>query len=528
MLKLTAKDLPNLIKAALDALKKHQEEIDMLNVYPVPDGDTGTNMVLTMKAVDDELRKSKSDTLEDVCKALVHGSLMGGRGNSGVILSQIIKGICEVLSSKEFITSTYLKEALENGARVAYRAIRKPVEGTMLTVIKDAAAASNNFDKETELDVFLEYILNEAKKSVIRTPELLPVLKEAGVVDAGGWGLAIMMSGALSFMRGEVESEELNDYNAPVLQLAEDISLEYRYCTEFILISDGIDISKFEEQLDSLGDSILVVGSETLTHVHIHTNEPGKVLEMATDRGSISEIKINNMQNESEQKVRQLAQDIGGIGLVAVANGAGIKKILVSLGVQGIVNGGQTMNPSASDILKIVEDTGASKTIILPNNKNIILAAQRVRELTDKEVGVVPTKSIPETFAALLAYNEDESFLSNIENMTDSLSSVKTGEITKAVRDSETPIGKIKKGDFIGLINYKIGVSGKSFIKTAADLLNKMIGDETEVVTLLSGEEVDEKDLDELQKIIEKNYPGVEVEVHEGGQALYPLIIGVE
>ncbi|MDO8885340.1 DAK2 domain-containing protein [Candidatus Oleimmundimicrobium sp.] len=525
---LTTKDLPNLIRASLSALKRHQEEINKLNVYPVPDGDTGTNMVLTMEAVCNELSKTKPDTMEKICKTITYGSLMGGRGNSGVILSQIIKGFCEILSSKEFVNSVFLAEALKNSVQVAYRAIRKPVEGTMLTVIKDTAAASKKFDKEVELDVFLEYILNEAKKSVMRTPELLPVLKEAGVVDAGGWGLAIMGSGILSAIKGEAEHEELTEFNVPVLQPTEEIFLEYQYCTEFILKSSGIELSKFEEQLAPLGDSLLVVGSETLTHVHIHTNEPGTVLSLATNKGSVSEIKINNMQEEAAIRTEKIMADTGKVGLVAVASGEGIKKILSSLGVQRIVNGGQTMNPSTADILKAVEDVNASKVIILPNNKNIIMAAQRVSELTKKEIGVVPTKSIPQALSALLAFEEEKPFALNVKNMMSSLSNVKTGEITKAIRNSKNSIGKIKKGDFIGLIDHEVNVSGKSFVKIATKLINNMLDDESEVVTLLFGEGVKEKDLEELSKIISKEYPDIEIEIHEGGQALYPLIIGVE
>ncbi len=528
MTELTASDLPNLIKASLSALRKHEEEINKLNVYPVPDGDTGTNMVFTMQAVCDELSKSECDTTENICKILTHGSLMGGRGNSGVILSQIIKGFCEILSTKEFIDSVSLAEAFENSVQVAYRAIRKPVEGTMLTVIKDAAAAAKKFDKEIELDIFLEYVLSEAKKSVMRTPELLPVLKESGVVDAGGWGLVLMGSGVLSSMRGETEHEELTEYNMPTLQHVEDISLEYQYCTEFLLKSTGIDISKFEEQLAPLGDSLLVVGSETLTRVHIHTNDLGTVLDLATNKGSVTGIKINNMQEESEERAEKIAEDTSGIGLVAVANGEGVKKILLSLGVQRIVNGGQTMNPSTADILKAVKDVNAAKVIILPNNKNVILAAQRVSELTKKEIGVVPTKSIPQAFSALLAFDKDNPLALNVENMSSLLFQVKTGEITKAVRDSKTPIGEVKKGDFIGLTNHKVSVSGKSFIKTATKLIDNMLDDESEVVTFLFGEGIQEKDLEKLSKIISKEHSDIEIEIHEGGQALYPLIIGVE
>jgi len=528
MLKLTVADFPNLIKSALNALQRHQEEINKLNVYPVPDGDTGTNMVLTMRSVYDELSKVKPNTMEDVCKALMHGSLMGGRGNSGVILSQIIKGVCEILSSKKYVTSIFLMEALENGTQVAYRAIRKPVEGTMLTVIKDAAAAAKEFDKEIELDIFLEYVLSEARKSVMRTPELLPVLKEAGVVDAGGWGLVVIGSGILSSIRGEIENEELTDYNAPILQSAKEISLEYQYCTEFILNGEEINIEEFEEELAPLGDSVLVVGSEKLAHVHIHTNDPGKVIQLATDKGSLAQVKINNMQEESERRVSQISESTSEVGLVAVANGEGIKKIMVSLGVQRIVNGGQTMNPSTADILKVVEDIKNSKVVILPNNKNIILAAQRVSELTKKEIGIVPSKSIPEAFTALLAFNKNESLFSNVKNMTDSLSEVKTGEITRAVRDSKTSCGKIKKGDFIGLTDHEVKVSDKSFIKTAKKLIDSMLDDESEVVTLLLGNGVEEKTLEKLSKIVLEKHPGIEIDTHKGGQALYPLIIGVE
>ncbi len=529
---ITAEDIPRLAEASLAALKAHREEIDRLNVFPVPDGDTGTNMVFTMQMVWEEISKCPTKTMEALTHAVTYGSLSGARGNSGVILSQIFRGFCEVIESSSELSSSLIVEALQNSAKVAYRAISKPVEGTMLTVIKDAAAAAGNLkERNAEIDVLLELVLQEARRSLARTPDLLPVLKEAGVVDAGGYGLVVLGEGVLAALRGERVAEvEVSPYLQP-LSVEEEVSLEYTYCTEFLLTSEGIDLKKMEKKLDPLGDSIMVVGTPELTRIHIHTNHPGRVLERATKLGSVSQIQINNMVEQAEERARTLARPKlkeEEIGLVAVASGGGIKQILSSLGAHKIVDGGQSMNPSAAELTKAIEELPCSRVMVLPNNKNVILTAHQAGRLTNKKLVVVPTRSIPEAFAALLAFDPSVSLEENAQLMEKNLSNVKTGEITRAIRDSKSKIGRIKKGNFIGFFDHELKMFGESLLEVTSRLVNVMIEEDDEVITLLVGSDVSKEEADELREIISEAHPDMEIELHGGGQPLYHLIVGVE
>lgn len=530
---LTPKDIPPMLEACLAMLKNHEPEINKLNVFPVPDGDTGTNMVLTMRSVNAEVGKVTSQTLEQLAKATAYGSLTGARGNSGVILSQIIRGVCEVIGTaeNEEITASILSSSLENGAKVAYKAIRKPVEGTILTVIREAAASVRKVGKDQEVEAVMETALNAARQALLKTPDLLPVLKEAGVVDAGGYGLVALMEGALSFLKGEEITEvETMAYSLPQV-LAEEESLEYTYCTEFLLKSDSIDIPDFEKELDPLGNSVMVVGSGGVIRIHVHTNSPGKVLEMATGLGSISQVQINNMVEQTEERTRRLTEETelrAKIGLVSVAAGEGIKEILKSLGVNRLVGGGQTMNPSAQEILSAIDDVPSSSVIVLPNNRNIILTAEQAATLTSKPVVVLPTKTMPEAFSALLVFNEGKSLEENAKAMEKAISQVKSGEVTIAVRDSKGMIGKIKKGDFIGITDHEIKASGSDLTGTAVKLVKSMINEHSERVMLLTGADVDADQSERLKKSIEKICHRCEVELHRGGQPLYHLIVSVE
>lgn len=530
----------SLLNESLSALKKHEDEINKLNVFPVPDGDTGTNMVHTVQSVLSEAAKVGNSSVKDLSQAIIYGSLMGARGNSGVILSQIIKGICEEIEKYDEISPQAIARALRNGSDVAYQAVKRPTEGTMLTVINDMATAAEKLSRNgtRPLDL-ISYVIEEGKKSVERTPFLLPVLREAGVVDAGGYGLVVIGQGLLSALKGE----RVNGGHGEILESANALSktvieenIEFAYCTEFILKSNGVDIKELESELDPLGGSILVVGIPTLTRIHIHTNDPGKVIQLSTAIGSISDVKINNIIEQSRARAeaikveseheKESTRNNSRVGIVAVANGDGVKDILLNLGVDRIVSGGQSMNPSTADILRAVNDLASNDVLILPNNKNIILSAQQVELLTEKNTAVIPTKSIPEAFAALLAYETESSFEENVKAMTAAFTSVKTGEVTYAVRDDKN--SGYEKNDFIGLYGGKIKTTGKDLITTTYDLVKDMLDGDDESLTILTGNQVSGGDIARLIRMIESDFPELELDIHRGGQPIYHFIIGIE
>ncbi|HCG99307.1 MAG TPA: hypothetical protein DE036_05785 [Actinobacteria bacterium] len=523
-------DIAYLVSASLAALVKYQDEINRLNVYPVPDGDTGTNMVLTMKTVRDETVKAGDASIAELARVITRGSLMGARGNSGVILSQIIRGICESIAKYEELNSDVIIEALDNGATTAYGAVKKPVEGTMLTVIKDMARAGRRLlGKNLHPADLLAYIIEEGKRSVERTPELLSILKESGVVDAGGYGLLIMAKGILSAQKGiKLENGIVDEKDRLTIV---DEGIEFTYCTEFILTSEGIDLDQVEIELEKFGDSVLVVGTPALTKIHVHTNDPGAVVQIATGLGAISEVQINNIIEQSKVRTESLKEEGAlvqeqGIGIIAVASGEGVKEILSNLGVHAIVDGGQSMNPSTADLVAAANKLRHAEVIILPNNKNIILAAQQVDGLTDKRVKVVATTSIPEAFGVMLAFDEEVSLDRNIEAMTIECDEVKTGEVTYAVRD--TKHGDVKKGEAIGLYDGDIKASGGDVLATTMELLEMMIDDESEVVTILAGDTIDADQIDRLTTMFEGRFPDIELDMHYGGQPVYYFLIGIE
>jgi len=527
---ISGSDVARLVDASLAALKRRQNEINRLNVFPVPDGDTGTNLVLTVQAMLEELTKTPDKSMSSVSKAVTFGSLMGARGNAGVILSQMVRGLFDAVGSSEIISASDIAGALQNAVTVAYQAVRKPVEGTMLTVLKDASSAAQSPAKRNlDIEVLLEKILVEANLSLDRTPSLLPVLKEAGVVDAGGYGLVVMGEGILASLKGQ-ELEELLGSYAPSGGGEEEISLEYKYCTEFLLKGNNIDTENLQSKLESLGNSVMVVGPPDLKRIHVHSNTPGKVLEIATGVGSLSRVRINNMEEQAEERARMLAfaGPKKNIGIVAVASGEGIKKILASLGVEKIVDGGQGMNPSTAEILEAVDEIPADEVLILPNNKNIVLAAQSAIKESKKKALVIPTSSFLEAFSALLAYDPEKSLSDNAVEMEDACSNVKTGEITLAVRDSKSKAKIIKKGDYIGLFDHEIKVAGKSLKKAAQELIDLMLDEDDETITLLSGYDVSINEANEVMTAIAEGHPDLEVELHAGGQPLYHLLIGIE
>lgn len=528
---LSSSNIISLLEASLKALRSSQEEIDRLNVFPVPDGDTGTNMVLTVEAAYVEAVNCRKSRTENLTTAISRGSLLGARGNSGVILSQIIKGVCEVLGARDAINAPLFIEALYNGASTAYGALKEPVEGTILTVVNDMAAQAKKFkDKNLDVITVIEAVQEEAWKSVERTPELLPVLKQAGVVDAGGYGLAVMGEGVLAVLKHE-ELAIKPVFNIPLAPEQGEVSLDYAYCTEFLLKGKDVDRPKLEDRLAALGDSVMVVGSDEVTKVHVHTNSPGNVLEITGSLGSMSQINIKNMVEQEKDWIKRVSEEkkrMEGVGIVAVARGEGIKKILTSLGVGKIVEGGQGKNPSSAELASAVNQISSTEVVVLPNNKNNILAAEKVKDLVEKPVEMIPTESIPQALSVLLEYDPESSLNTNTERMKKAIAKVKTGEITKSIRDSKFDNQQINKGDFIGIHNGKIEVVSDSIIETAVKLVAEMIDEEDEVITLLAGQEVSEELSQEIGETFCLRYPDLEVETHRGEQPVYHFFIGVE
>ncbi|MBT9171070.1 MAG: hypothetical protein DDT18_01433 [Actinobacteria bacterium] len=534
---LTAEDLVWMFKRGLENLKESEEYVNELNVFPVPDGDTGTNLVLTMQAVVDDIDSLDNLDMRTVAAAISQASLMGARGNSGVILSQIFRGICEVIQDKEAIDSQILGQALDRARDISYKAVMKPVEGTMLTVIKDVAGAASIYSNDSvDLVELLVQLVDEAERSVQETINLLPVLKEAGVVDAGGVGLLAILRGFLDVVRGEKElvRREKVGVLSRVSPTAEDVeeSLEYRYCTEFVIKGEKIDLDHLKEEVNRLGDCALVVGSPNTAKVHVHTNEPHAVLGCALKEGSLHNITINNMDDQASERAKKLAskevKEVKELGVLAVCSGEGLREIFLSLGADGIVNGGQTMNPSTKDILDTVEKVSARSIFILPNNKNIILTAEQAGKVSDKKMVVIPTKSIAQGISAILSFNQEMDVEENRKSMLEAMERVKSGEITFAIRDSESKIGKITRHDVIGICNGEIRAIGRDLVETSLDLIGSMVGEEDEILTIYKGEGSSDEDTELLADRIKKLYPHLEVELHEGGQPLYPYLFSLE
>lgn len=534
---------PTLVSAAASALKERAEEVNRLNVFPVPDGDTGTNMALTMDAVVAELTQLPANTdIATYCQGVTHASLMGARGNSGVILSQILRGVCEVVANSSADPSETIAAALERATAVAFQAVRKPVEGTMLTVLKDAGiAARAAVDEGAELDDVIDSTLQATVDSVRRTPELLPVLKENGVVDAGGFGLAILAEGLVAAVRGtDIDEDLLESMDSgavPALSVIPEDDWdddEYLYCTEFLLIGEDLDRGAIEQFVGEMGGSELVVGEESTLKIHVHTNDPGAVISHMTVRGEVAEVHINNMRQQTEARAESLRAEgpeerspAKPVGFVAVGVGEGIKEILTSLGVDFVVNGGQTMNPSTAELLEAVEAVPAEAVVVLPNNKNIQMAAQQLPDVSERPVAVIPTTSVPEAFAALLAFDPETPFDEVSEQMTAAAATVKTGEVTTAIKDSTWKEGAITEGQVIGIADHEIEVVGDDVVAVAIELAG-LLAPEGDTMTILGGEELDPDELERLADELARRHPELEVEHHVGGQPLYPVVLSVE
>lgn len=526
------------IAAAAATLHERRAEVDRLNVFPVPDGDTGTNMSLTMDAVLAELDALPDDAgLDAVCRAVSHGSLMGARGNSGVILSQVLRGLCETVAKADGIGPELVASSLARATEVAFQAVRKPVEGTMLTVLRDTAeAAARSAARGADLPSMSETIVAAAYDSVRRTPELLPILKETGVVDAGGLGLALLVEGFAAAFEGK-RPTAARSFAAPVkiTVTAEDdwSDTEHLYCTEFLMFSDRVDQATLEERVAGFGGSVLVVGGDDEFKIHVHTDDPGSVLAYATSLGEVAEVHINNMRRQTEARAaaieaqRASSAPAKPVGFVAVAAGEGLADILLSLGVDVVVSGGQTMNPSTAELLEAVRRVNAETVILLPDNRNIVLAAQQAAPLADRQVAVVPTTSVPEGFSAMLAFDPDATLDENVGAMTVAAESVRTGEVTVAIKDSRGKAGEVRAGQVIGISAHEIEVIGDDVEDVTLRLLDA-IAEDADTLTLLWGADLSDEQAAAIEASVRRRHPGLETESHRGGQPLYPVVLSVE
>jgi hypothetical protein len=538
---ITGQELREMFAAATAWLEKNASDIDELNVFPVPDGDTGTNMLLTMRSSIEEAYRAPDHSASGVAQALAKGALMGARGNSGVILSQIFRGMAEDMAEKEEITGPDLARALGKASKTAYKGLSNPTEGTILTVIKDAsnAAMKKSAGNGKDLITVMETTVSTAKESVANTPTLLPVLKEAGVVDAGGQGLYTILEGALQYLKGETEQMQFKKpqvitSSIPLtLRLPEMIAADevpYGYCTELMLKGEDLDPEKIKNRLIKKGESLIVVGDNTTIRVHIHTLDPGNIVHIATGLGTIHQVSIRNMDEQhrdfvAAQKERTTATDVATIAIVA---GEGLEEVFTSLGVTAIVHGGQTMNPSTKDILQAVEQAPSDKVIILPNNKNIILTAKQVKPLTKKVVEIIPTETIPQGIAALLAFDYDANLETNTNLMKQAIENVKTIEVTRAVRSTQIGGLKIKKKQIISLLDNELITVGDNAIEVVMDTLNKINPEKNEILTIYYGSDTALVEAEKTAATIREKYHKLQVEIIRGSQPHYNYIISIE
>jgi DAK2 domain fusion protein YloV len=542
---INGQDFRDMFAAATSWLEKSVSDIDALNVFPVPDGDTGTNMLLTMRSTIEEAYKVGDPSISSIAQAMATGALMGARGNSGVILSQIWSGMALGLCDKVNASGVDIAEALVQASEVAYKGLNNPVEGTILTVMKDSAkAACDIADKKgSDVATVLESAVNAASESVANTPALLPVLKEAGVVDAGGQGLFTLLDGALRYLRGEAEAMQFRKpqliaskipltprtITAPE-RVGED-EIPFGYCTEFLLKGQELDPDKLRKRLKRRGQSLIVVGDHNTVRVHIHTLNPGKIIQLATSLGTVHSVNMRNMDEQHQDflEMQKARAPLAGVEIIAVAAGEGLAEVFTSLGVAGIVTGGQTMNPSTKEILQAVSKLASSNIIILPNNKNIVMTAEKVRQFTDKHVHVVPSKTIPQGVAAILAFDYEADFDTNTRLMTQALSSVKSVEITRAIRTTKINGLKIKKKQAIGILNDGEIISVADEPEQALyKALERVSPEKSEVLTIYYGADTGEPDSQKAKEDIEAKYPHLQVEMVKGGQPHYNYIVSVE
>lgn len=541
--------LAEMIDLGSKNLAKNAEKINALNVFPVPDGDTGTNMNLSMSSGAKETAANVVENIGELGKSFSKGLLMGARGNSGVILSQLFRGMSQHIADKKEVNAKEFAEAIQNGVSIAYKAIIKPVEGTILTVAREAAEAGlKAAENTTSVVEVMEAIYAEAQASLKRTPELLPILKEVGVVDSGGQGLVCVYQGFVAALKGEkIEGLEAVETNLVDMQFEDDHDMDfmnpedivYGFCTEFTVRLDKekkeFNEDKFREDMSKFGDSLLVISDSEFVKIHVHTETPGDVFNYGQQYGELIKIKSDNMREQHREVLRKqeakqatAPKELKEQAMISISMGAGLSKVLTSMGVDYIVEGGQTMNPSTEDIMKAIKEVNAKNIFIFPNNKNIQLAAKQAAELAEENVFVVESKTAPQGLAAVMVYNPQAPAEENFANMQEVLSTVSTLEVTHAVRDTNIEGVEIKKDEFMGIRNGKIVVSNISLNTVLEELLEKSLDEDSEIVTLYLGEESTEEYTDFLEQLIEEKYPDVEVELIESGQPVYPYIIGVE
>ena len=560
--------LSRMFLAGAKNLEAKKEWINELNVFPVPDGDTGTNMSMTIMSAAREVNSLTNPTMKELAKAISSGSLRGARGNSGVILSQLFRGFYKVIMDYDEINVSILSEAFQRAVETAYKAVMKPKEGTILTVAKGAADKAAEMAGETEdLVVFCDEVIKHAQFVLEQTPEMLPVLKQAGVVDSGGQGLVQVLLGAYDALLGkEIDYEIEGSSTSSVVKISRETEeeIKFGYCTEFIIVLNQ-PLSHQEEQeykayLESIGDSIVVVADDEIVKTHVHTNDPGLAIQKALTHGSLSKIKIDNMREEHQEKLIKDAQKLAAqqkeeesaasvpeveteapaeiqgekeppkpIGFVAVSIGAGMNEIFRELGADYLIEGGQTMNPSTEDLLEAIAKVNAQHVFLLPNNKNIIMAANQAADLVeDKEVIVLPTKTIPQGIVALVNYIPDYSAEENKDMMLSELGNVKTGEVTYAVRDTELDGMEIHENDYMGIGDDSILAVGKDLDQTTLEMVDKMMTEDAAIVSIYFGQEATEEEASKIGAAIEEKYPDVEVEINDGGQPIYYYVISVE
>ena len=548
--------LQKMFLAGAANLEAKKEYINELNVFPVPDGDTGTNMTLTIMSAAKEVNALEKPDMASIAKAISSGSLRGARGNSGVILSQLLRGFTKEIREYEEIDAPVLARACERATATAYKAVMKPKEGTILTVAKGAAQKAQEMAETTEdLEVFLAEVIKYAEEVLAQTPEMLPVLKEAGVVDSGGQGLVEVLHGAFDAFQGKEV-----DYTAieagPAVKMVKpgeqaETDIKFGYCTEFIIMTEKQfsekDETEFKAYLESIGDSIVCVADEDVVKVHVHTNDPGLAIQKALTFGQLSRIKIDNMREEHQEKLIKDAEKAAAaqaqasaqekkkkeprkpVGFIAVSIGDGMNEIFRELGVDYIIEGGQTMNPSTDDMLTAIDNVNADHIFILPNNKNIILAANQARSLTkDKDILVVPTKTVPQGITAVINYMPETDVDTNFETMQEGIKNVKTGQVTYAVRDTKIDDKVIHEGDIMGIGDQGILSVGQSVEETTKSMLSQMVDEDTELISIYYGQDVLAEDAERLAETIGEKYPDADVDLHSGGQPIYYYVVSVE
>ena len=543
--------LQKMFLAGAANLEAKKEFINELNVFPVPDGDTGTNMTLTILSAAKEVKALENPDMVAIAKAISSGSLRGARGNSGVILSQLLRGFTKEIREHKEIDTITLAKACERATATAYKAVMKPKEGTILTVAKGASQKAAELAETTEnLDTFISEVINYAQEVLEKTPEMLPVLKEAGVVDSGGQGLLEVMRGAYDAFQGKeidysaIEASAGTKMVKPSEQAETEI--KFGYCTEFIIMLEkeftAKDETEFKAYLESIGDSIVCVADDDIVKIHVHTNDPGLAIQKALTYGQLSRMKIDNMREEHQERLIKDAEKLAAqqaeakkaeprkeVGFIAVSIGEGMNEIFRELGADYIIEGGQTMNPSTEDMLNAIDQVNAEHIFILPNNKNIILAANQAQTLTeDKDIIVVPSKTVPQGITAIINYMPDADAQTNLEAMIEGIGNVKTGQVTYAVRDTQIDDKEIHEGDIMGIGDSGILAVGQSVEETTKEMLAQLVDEDTELISLYYGQDVQEESAENFAQEIEDLYPDVDVDVHSGGQPIYYYVLSVE